>query len=124
MGPRRAVGIALVCSFSAIAFQASPARTYFEQARQAFEERKWDDAQTAAAKALAADPKMSDAEILLGLIATVRSEFAGAEKHFARAVALEPRNYQAHAYLGSTYLQEKRFSEAAGAYRKVLELNA
>ena len=44
----------------------------------------------------------------------VRSEFDEAEKHFVRAVALEPRNYQAHAYLGSTYLQEKRWSDAAG----------
>jgi tetratricopeptide (TPR) repeat protein len=66
---------------------------------------------------------MSDAEILLGLIATVRSQFTEAEKHFVRAVALEPRNHQAHAYLGSTYLQEKRLPEAAAAFRKVLELN-
>ncbi len=66
---------------------------------------------------------MGDAEILLGLIGTVRSQFADAEKHFVRAVAIEPRNYQAHSYLGSTYLQEKRFPEAAGAFRKVLELN-
>ncbi len=119
----RVVGIAILCSVSAIAFQNSQARTYFEQARQSFEERKWDDAQAAAANALAADPRMGDAEILLGLIATIRSQFAEAEKHFARAVALEPRNYQAHAYLGSTYLQQKRLAEAAGAFRKVLELN-
>jgi tetratricopeptide (TPR) repeat protein len=119
----RAIGIALVCSVSAIAFQNSQASRYFEQARQSFEQRKWDDAQAAAAKALAADPQMGDAEILLGLIATMRSEFAEAEKHFASAVALEPRNYQAHEYLGSTYLQEKRLPEAAAAFRKVLELN-
>jgi tetratricopeptide (TPR) repeat protein len=119
----RAVGIAMLCSVFAIAFQNSQARRYFEQARQSFEERKWDDAQAAAANALAADPGMGDAEILQGLIATIRSQFAEAEKHFARAVALEPRNYQAHAYLGSTYLQQKRLAEAAGAFRKVLELN-
>jgi len=120
----RALGIALACSISVIAFQNSEARRYFEQARQSFKEQKWDQAQAAAAKALAADPQMGDAQILLGLIATVRSEFAEAEKHFARAVVLEPRNYQAHAYLGSTYLQEKRFAEAADAFRKVLALNS
>jgi tetratricopeptide (TPR) repeat protein len=118
-----AAGIALVCSVSAIAFQNSEARRYFQKARQLFEEQKWDDAQTAAASALAAAPQMGDAEILLGLIATMQSKFAEAEKHFARAVALEPRNYQAHAYLGSTYLQEKRLSQAADAFGKVLELN-
>ncbi len=118
-----AVGIALLCSVSAIAFENSQARKYFEQARKSFEERKWEDAQAAAANALAADPQMGDAEILLGLIATMQSDFAKAEKHFARAVTLAPGNYQAHAYLGSTYLQEKRLAEAAGAFRKVLELN-
>jgi tetratricopeptide (TPR) repeat protein len=65
---------------------------------------------------------MGDAEVLLGLIATVRAQFVEAEKHFSRAVALEPKNYQAHAYLGSTYLQQKRLSEAAGAFRTVLQL--
>jgi tetratricopeptide (TPR) repeat protein len=119
----QAIALALVCAVFAIALQNSEARRYFEQARQSFEQKKWDDAAAAAARALAADPRMGDAEILLGLIATVRSEFAQAEKHFARAAALEPRNYQAQAYLGSTYLQEKRVAEAAAAFGKVLELN-
>ena len=110
---RGAMGLAIILSVSALAYQTSDAHRYFEQARQLFEQRQWDDAQSAAAKALAADPQMGNAEILLGLIASGRSQFGEAEKHFVRAVALEPRNYQAHAYLGSTYLQEKRLSEAA-----------
>jgi len=120
---RGGMGIAIVFAMSALAYQTSEARRYFEQARQLFEQRQWDDAQSAAAKALAADPQMGNAEVLLGLIASARSRFDEAEKHFLRAVALEPRNYQAHAYLGSTYLQEKRLSEAAAAFRKVLELS-
>jgi len=114
---------AVVFSMSALAFQISEARRYFEHARQLFEQHRWDEAQSAAVKALAADPQMGNAEILMGLIASARSQFDQAEKHFARAVSLEPRNYQAHAYMGSTYLQEKRLSEAAAAFRKVLELN-
>jgi len=114
---------AFVFSVSALALQTSEALRYFEQARQLFERRQLDDAQSAAAKALAADPQMGNAEILLGLIASARSQFGEAEKHFVRAVALEARNYQAHAYLGSTYLQEKRLTEAAAAFRKVLELS-
>ena len=112
-----------VCCVYALASEPTEARRYFEQARQLFEQRKWDEAQAAAAKALAADPKMGNAEILLGLVATVKSEFIEAEKHFTRAVALEPQNYQAHAYLGSTFLQQKRLQEAAAAFKKVLELS-
>ena len=119
----RGLTIAIIFSLAALAYQTSDAHRYFEQARQLFEQRQWDDAQSAAAKALAADPQMGNAEILLGLIASARSQFGEAEKHFVRAVALEPRNYQAHAYLGSTYLQEKRLSEAAASFRKVLELS-
>jgi tetratricopeptide (TPR) repeat protein len=119
----RGLTIAIIFPMAALAYQTSEARRYFEQARQLFEQRQWDDAQSAAAKALAADPKMGNAEILLGLIASERSQFGEAAKHFVRAVALEPRNYQAHAYLGSTYLQEKRLSEAAVSFRKVLELS-
>jgi len=107
----------------ALAEQAPEARRQFDEARHLFEQRQWDGAQAAATRALAADPQMGDAEVLLGLIATVRSQFADAEKHFARAVKLQPQNDQAYAYLGSTYLQEKRFSEAADAFRKVLALN-
>jgi hypothetical protein len=51
-----AVGIALLCSVSAIAFENSQARKYFEQARKSFEERKWEDAQAAAAE-LAQHPR-------------------------------------------------------------------
>jgi tetratricopeptide (TPR) repeat protein len=94
----------------------------FQQARDLFNQHEWDNAEAAAKKALAADPRMGDAEILLGLIATVRSRFAEAERHFLKAVALEPANYQAHAYLGSTYLQEKRFLEASRSFEKVLAL--
>jgi tetratricopeptide (TPR) repeat protein len=120
---RRVLGMAIVGSIAAVAWQASDAQRYFDRARQLFERQGWDEAQEAATKALAADPRMGDAEMLLGLIATVRSQFAEAEKHFVRAVALQPENYQAHAYLGSTYLQQKRLPEAAAAFRKVLELN-
>jgi tetratricopeptide (TPR) repeat protein len=119
----RAFAITVLCCVAASAYQTAEGLRAFQQAREFFDQQQWDKAQAAAAKALAADPEMGDAEILMGLIATVRSQFPDAEKHFSRAAALQPGNYQTHAYLGSTYLQEKRFSEAAGAFRKVLELN-
>jgi len=122
MPSRSVICVAVFCSLG-VAFQGSQARVSFEQARQFYEQQRWDEAEAAASQAIAADPRMGDAEVLLGLIATLRSKFSDAEKHFSRAVALQPENYRTHAYLGATYLQEKRLPEAASAFRKVLELN-
>jgi len=123
MMSRQVVAIAIIGAVCGYASQVSGPVPDFEQARRFYEQHRWDEARVAAEKAIAADPKMGDAETLLGLIATVQSQIIEAEKHFARAVALQPRNYQARGYLGSTYLQQKRLAEAATAFRKVLELN-
>lgn len=114
-------GVLASAAFCAVATFSDAARD-FQQARELFDQQQWDQAKAAAERALMADPKMGDAEILLGLVATVRSRFEDAEQHFIRGAALEPDNYQAHAYLGSTYVQEKKFPEANRAFRKVLEL--
>src|SRR5206468_812719 len=102
---------------------ADDARGWLLKAQQHFERRQWEESRQAAAKALEIDPTLGDAELILGLIATIRSDFSEAEKHFLRAVSLEPRNPRAHAYLGSTYLQEKRLDAAARSFGKVLELD-
>ena len=96
-----------------LAYQSSDPGRAFQQARDLFNQHNWDKAAIAAGKALAADPNMGDAEILLSLIAAVQSRFGEAEKHFLKGVALEPENYQEHAYLGSTYLQEKKVNATA-----------
>ena len=111
----------VIAAASLVAASTEAARD-FQQARELFNQQQWNKAKIAAEKALAADPNMGDAEILLGLIATVRSSFREAEKHFLRGVALEPENYQAHAYLGSTYLQEKKLPEATRSFEKALAL--
>jgi tetratricopeptide (TPR) repeat protein len=123
MRSRRALGIAVFFCICAAAYQPAEAGRSFRQALQFFQERKLKEARTAAVQALAADPRMGDAEILLGLIATAQSQLAEAEQRFARAVHLQPQNHQAHAYLGATYLALKRLPEAAATFRKVLELN-
>jgi cytochrome c-type biogenesis protein CcmH/NrfG len=116
--------MAIVFWSCALAKQTPEAHRYFEQARQLFEQRQWEQAQAAAEKALAADPQNGDAEMLLGLIASIRTRFSEAEGHFLHAVSLEPDNPQAHAYLGSTYLQEKRLSQAQEEFHKVLALSS
>lgn len=96
-----------------VRIQSSDADRAFQQARDLFNQHNWDKAAVAAGEALAADPDMGDAEIMLGMIATVQSSFGEAGKHFLRGVALKPENCQAHAYLGSTYLQEKKINATA-----------
>ena len=102
---------------------ADDARGWLLKAQQHFQRQQWEKSRQAAAKALEIDPTLGDAEVILGLIATMRSDFSEAEKHFLRAVSFEPRNPRTHAYLGSTYLQEKRLDAAARSFGKVLELD-
>jgi tetratricopeptide (TPR) repeat protein len=100
--------------------QPPKAGELFLQARQYFDKQEWDKAKVAATKVLQADPRFADAEVMLGLIASMEKEFGSAEKHFVRALSLQPGNNLAQGYLASTYLQQKRYAEASGAFRKVL----
>ncbi len=116
----------LACLLCASLNQAQPgqknpkAEELFLQARQHFENQEWEKARTAAAATLKADPRFSDAEVMLGLIATMESQFSVAEQYFLHAIALQPQNTQAQGYLASTYLQQKRYAEAAQAFKRVL----
>jgi tetratricopeptide (TPR) repeat protein len=96
------------------------AEELFIQARKHFENQEWEKAKNEAAKALEINPRLGDAEVMLGLIATVESRFGAAEQHFLRALKLQPQNDQARGYLGSTYLQQKRYAEAGAVFQRVL----
>lgn len=61
--------------------------------------------------------------MILGLSDTAENRIAAAEKHFLQAVQLQPANYRAYGYLGSTYLRQKRLGEAEQTFARVLELN-
>jgi tetratricopeptide (TPR) repeat protein len=115
--------LVVVSLFGARAQERDSGRNWLRQAEKLFEQHRWEQAREAATKALALDPGLTEAELLLGLVATARSNFSEAEKHFGRAVSLEPASFRAHAYLGSTYLQEKRLAEASRSFQKVLQLN-
>ncbi|HEX2523446.1 MAG TPA: tetratricopeptide repeat protein, partial [Terriglobia bacterium] len=100
----------------------SEAGRWFTQARQHFEKREWEEARTAAQKALRSDPQLADAEILLGLIARLQAQLIEAEQHLKRAVALQPSNHQAQSYLAGVYLEQRRLNEAESGYQQVLKL--
>ena len=96
---------------------------WFAKARQYFEKQEWGKAQQAATKALEINPRLAEAEILLGLIATAQHQLQTAETHFERAVSLRPRDDLSQSYLANTYLQQRRLDKAQAAFAKTLQLN-
>ncbi len=98
-------------------------QSWFQKARQHFEKQEWDQARQAAVRALELNPRLLDAELLLGLVATAQTNYGDAEKHFLKVVSIQPRNELAQGYLASTYFQQKRFDEASRAFQKLLQSN-
>ncbi len=103
-------------------FTPSEADRWFRQAHQHFDKQEWEQARSAALKSLQLDPRFGDAEVLLGLIASLQARPQEAEQHLRRAIELQPSNYQAHAYLAAVQLQQKRLTEAEAGYQRVLTL--
>ncbi|MGW3241180.1 tetratricopeptide repeat protein [Streptomyces sp. NPDC001070] len=68
------------------------------------------------------DPRNAAAHTCLGLIAHRRGETAAAERHFARAVELDPYG-RCHTDLGSLYVQLGRYEEAEAVLRRAVELD-
>jgi superkiller protein 3 len=117
--------VALCCLVVAALLQVpAGARHWLKLAEASFQQQKWEEARQAAERALAANPQLGDAQVLLGLVATAQSRFEEAERRFQRAVKLQPDNPRAHAYLGSTLLQLQRFDDAAHAFEATLRLDA
>jgi tetratricopeptide (TPR) repeat protein len=65
-------------------------------------------------------PNSSPFFILSGYITRRRNHFADAERDFATAFALDPRNPNAYNLLADTYMLQRRLSEAAQVYDNVL----
>lgn len=118
----------LLLLLSAIQVPSSPtgpgeAQVWFAKARQYYERQEWGKSQEAAVKALEINPKLAEAEMLLGLVATAQQQFQAAQTHFEKAVSLEPRDDLAQSYLANTYLQQKRLDKAQAGFRRALLLN-
>ncbi|MFD8072890.1 tetratricopeptide repeat protein [Streptomyces sp. NPDC059718] len=68
------------------------------------------------------DPRNAVAHTCLGLIAHRRGEPAAAERHFARAVELDPYG-RSHTELGALHVQLGRYTEAETVLRRAVELD-
>ncbi len=99
------------------------AEAWFAKARNYYQQQNWVKSQEAAVKALEIDPGLADAELLLGLISTAQTQLDTAQKHFEKAVALQPNNDLAQSYLANTYLQQRKLDKAKAGFEKTLRLN-
>lgn len=115
--------VLLLLASSLIGQSRGDTRDLIDGARAALEQNRLPDARAAATEALRRNPKLGDAEVILGLVATAERDLPAAESHFSRAVVLQPSNPRVHGYLGSTYLAQKRLDEAARSFTRVLKLD-
>ena len=82
--------------------------------------RDYDHAQEELAIARPGLPNSTPFFILSGYINRRRNHWLEAERDFATAVALDPRNPNAYNLLSDTYVLERRFPEAAQVYDRVI----
>jgi tetratricopeptide (TPR) repeat protein len=81
-------------------------------------------AREAAEAALHSDPTNADAYCVLGNIAqSYDHNMPAAERHFQKAVALEPSNVTAHEWYGYFLVVNNRFPEALQETKRALELD-
>ncbi|HEX4949850.1 MAG TPA: tetratricopeptide repeat protein [Blastocatellia bacterium] len=81
-------------------------------------------ARTAAQKALALDETLAEAHHALGAIAwNYDWDWAGAEREFRRAIALNPHYAPAHHYLGEFLTYLGRFDEGQAEFQRALEID-
>jgi serine/threonine-protein kinase len=80
-------------------------------------------ARRSAAKALALDPKLAEARMVLGMIHQFFDrDWAGAEEHFRQAIRLNPGYAEARHELSMLLMRRKRFGEALDEARHTVYL--
>jgi tetratricopeptide (TPR) repeat protein len=99
------------------------AESWLSQAETYLEQQNWEKAEAAARTALQSNPRMAEALVVLALVETNKSQLDKAEQHLRDAASLRPNEPRILSYLGSTYLQEKKYQEGAAAFEKVLRLD-
>jgi TolB-like protein len=106
---------------AALRLRPDSAEAHFAMADYYFRcHRDYDHAQQELAIARPGLPNSTPFFILSGYINRRRNHWPEAERDFATAVALDPRNPNAYNLLADTYMLERRFPEAIQVYDRVL----
>ncbi len=84
------------------------------------EEGRPDQAEAAYRSALERDPRRADAEARLAILADRKGDGAGADRHFERALKLEPANPETLCDRGYSLYLRRRWSDAEASLRRAL----
>lgn len=89
-----------------------------------FKSNKLPQARTVLEKFLSREENLPGMELMLGALLQAEGHTEEALAHLHKAEQLAPALPQIHLRLGSAYLAGRRFKQAEGAFRKVLELDS
>lgn len=107
--------------FAAGGRRDSPADLYVALAAEYYRQGQLDAALQRAKKGIDLDGNNARAHYMLALLYQRIGESKLAEKHFAEAGRLEPKNPDIHNALGTFYCGEKRYREAEEQFKKALD---
>jgi len=96
--------------FSLLILYEDPIASYREEARKASQ------------RALELDPNLAEAHASRGLALLISEEYAAAEIEFNKALALNPRLFQAYYYYGRTRFHQGDLNMAAELFQKAAEV--
>lgn len=97
---------------------------FIQKARASGDASYFDRAETVLRRGLELHPDYGDAHRNLAFVLYARHDFGSAERHAARAVALNPRDPHARGVLGDAQLEVGRYDEAARTYEAMMTLGA
>lgn len=87
--------------------------------REHYEKREFDKAEETLAEVLATDDRFADVHAMLGFIAHSRGNLAGAERHFERALELNPAYTEVALNLAVTYNDRGKYDKAREVYARI-----
>jgi len=99
----------------------SPADLYVALAAEYYRQGRLDAALQRAKKGLDLDGKNARAHYMIALLYQRIGEYKLAEKHFAEAGRLEPKNPDIQNAMGTFYCAQKQYREAEEQFKKALE---
>lgn len=105
-----------------IAQQPSFSKAFMLQAGILLNLERFDEAEAACRRGMEHDEWCLEGKLLLGLLAKVRSDFAGARKLFKEALYMDAACWVAHFYLGEIYRFEEDEEKAGREFRIVIKL--
>ncbi len=94
-------------------------RQLLVRGREHYAKQEYDQAEPLLRKALAFDDRFADVHDMLGIICHNAGRFADAERHFERALRLNPNYTEAALNLAVTYNDRGKFAEAREVYARI-----